>query len=189
MVSDAWQPANAGFLNGNGQQAAEDTFDCSATIIVFFENFRSVRDLIADVVGDTPEIVAALLVDEFRMADRAKQQVGFFGSLERTAILYIGDAFDCHATMAIHTQVGWTKDILAIATKTGLVLSAAWIVWNKRLGLKRMDDVPENGFRVVFGVATDGFEIQIESSLSGIEQRDSHGWFADRIWFGDFPYR
>ena len=109
---------------------------------MFFENLRSVRDLVANIVGDTPEIVATLLVDEFRMAGRAEQQVGFGPLEERASILYIGDAFDCHAPLAMHAQIGWTKDILAIATKTGLVLGAAWVVRNKGTGVKRVDDMP-----------------------------------------------
>ena len=77
MVSDTLEPTDAWLLDGNGQEPAEHALDGRASVVVFLECIGAIWDLVADAVGDTPEVVASLLRGELRMADGAKEQIGF----------------------------------------------------------------------------------------------------------------
>lgn len=77
MVPDAVEPTDTWLLDGNGQEPAEYAFDGRASVVVLLECLGSIWDLVADGVGDAPQIVASFLLGELRVADGTEEQIGF----------------------------------------------------------------------------------------------------------------
>ena len=79
---------------------------------MLFELLDSIGDLVADVIGDAPEVVAALLLGELWMACGTKEKIGFGAVKERTSVLDIGDTLAGHASVAVHGEVSLADDLL-----------------------------------------------------------------------------
>ena len=77
MVPDAGEPADTWLLDRNGREPAEYAFDGRASVVVFLEYLGSIWDLVADAVGDAPQVVASFLLGELRMTGGAQEQIGF----------------------------------------------------------------------------------------------------------------
>ena len=86
----------------------------------------------------------------------AEQHLLSGAKIQRAAILEVSNAFNGHTTLTVHRQIGRKEDPLAVAAKARLVLVAG-IVRNEGFGLKVLENEPEQGFDVVFGIATNGF--------------------------------
>lgn len=64
MVSYAGETADTRLLNRDDREPAEYAFDGRTSIVVLLEHLGAVWDLVADAVGDTPEVVASFLLGE-----------------------------------------------------------------------------------------------------------------------------
>ena len=73
MVSDTGEPADTWLLDRDGQEAAEYAFDGRASVVVFLERLGAIWDLVADAVGDAPQVVASFLLGELRVAGGAQE--------------------------------------------------------------------------------------------------------------------
>lgn len=170
MVSDTGMTADTWFLDGYCQEAAEESFDSCASVVVLFELLGSIRDLIADVVGYTPEVVAAFLMGKLWVCSGTEEQVLRFGSIkERASVLDVGDTMDRHPAMAVHGEIRWADYLLIIARESIFVLSVSRVVWDEGASIKAIDDVLEEWLRVVFRVAGYGFELQAECLDGGFQ--------------------
>ena len=190
VVSNAGKTADARFLDGYCQEAAEDSFYSCASVVVLFELIGSIRDLIADVVGYTPEVVAAFLAGEFGMSYRTEEKVFWFRAVkERASVLEVSDSLDGHTAMAVHGKIGWADYLLIFAGESIFILSVSWIVWDEGPGLESVYNVFEDRLGVVFRVAGDGLEMNAECLDGGFQQGNSQGCFSDGVGFSDFPER
>ena len=81
---------------------------------MFFENFSAVGDRIANALGKSVKIVAALLAAELGMVDRTHEEVGPFPEIERALILNVGDSLDRHSAKPVHAQIARAEDMLSV---------------------------------------------------------------------------
>ena len=84
VVTHTGEATNARFLNGHGEQTAEDAFNGCTPVVVFFENISAVGDGVADALRQAPEVVASFLFGVLGVVSRAQKHSRMLTIVERT---------------------------------------------------------------------------------------------------------
>ena len=189
VVANACKAAHTGFLQRYGQQTTESPRDSGSLLVALFEVAGVVGDSVARVAGQSPQIIAALLLGELRMAGLAHKEVRCATVVERAAVLHVSDAIDGHASFSVHRQAAGTGNFLPLSHEALVVWDGARVAGDESFRLHFVLDIAENCLGVVFGVAQHGCDRQVEFLFGGGQQTGGHCHLAYRVRFGDLPER
>ena len=187
VIADARQATDAGLLERDAQEPAENPLHRGAAIVIALELFGAIRNLIPEGGGQAAEIIAALLLAELGMVGRAEQQVPASAIMQGAPILEVSVAFDTHAAGAVHGKVGGAEHLVPLAAETGWVLCPAGISGNVGLSFEALENIAKDVLRVVFGVTTNRFGVQPQRGGCHGEQGNGGGHFCHGVGMSDFP--
>jgi len=172
MISGRQQAHDRRILHRQRQQPRKSTFHRASLVVNRLEALRTVIDGVPNTGRQPEEIIASFLGRKFRMAGGTEKILAAISipPVERTGVLKVGPAMNRHPAPTVHLEIGGAEDRVFLEAK-GIVLAPARVKGNDRSGFHLTDDVGQDVFGVIVGVADDILDGKGQR-LDRLKQRD-----------------